>query len=111
MSDGQVNNYQIHINGESLFANEAVRELARAALQQVIEEAKQPPQPLYTFTRLPPEDIPDLPPVHRDCAGCFFSSIDHLEPGGLICRRNPPFRDQRFPLTRPEDWCGEWQQS
>ena len=58
---------------------------------------------------------PETPAV-EECAGCRFWLERGADTAGDIlgsCRRNPPqvYRDDygdRFPLTWPHDWCGEW---
>ena len=61
----------------------------------------------------PPQ--PETPAV-EECAGCRYWLERGADTAGDIlgsCRRNPPqvYRDDygdRFPLTWPHDWCGEW---
>lgn len=55
-------------------------------------------------------------PAVEECAGCRYWLERGADTAGDIlgsCRRNPPqvYRDDygdRFPLTWPHDWCGEW---
>lgn len=42
------------------------------------------------------------------CLTCKFS---HGQSEGLECRRNPPLGDERFPLVRDNQWCGEYSDS
>lgn len=61
----------------------------------------------------PPQ--PETPAV-EECAGCRYWLERGADTAGDIlgsCRRDPPqvYRDDygdRFPLTWPHDWCGEW---
>ena len=39
------------------------------------------------------------------CLNCKFS---RGQSEALECRRNPPIGDERFPLVRDDQWCGEF---
>ena len=39
------------------------------------------------------------------CLNCKFS---RGQSEALECRRNPPIGDERFPLVRDNQWCGEF---
>jgi hypothetical protein len=40
----------------------------------------------------------------RRCETCrYFDNVN----GGL-CRHSPPVRDQTWPATSKDDWCGSW---
>lgn len=43
--------------------------------------------------------------MSKTCLTCKFSRRDS---GARECRRNPPYRDERFPLVRDDQWCGEY---
>jgi hypothetical protein len=49
--------------------------------------------------------------MEERCETCRFFGPGHSAVVGGFCRRRAPASNEWFPVTRPEQWCGEWEES